>query len=177
MNYQRSGAFPCLTSNKGFKIVATITCYTLRKVANGMENYVLSEWAPTPIFTSPERTWLSTQSSDCIWGAHNPDDPRHMCKAIPRYTADRKGAAMPTIETIKATDAPPPPRKMSEATSELLAALNRLKKDEVLRLQPDTGKSMRGLKTSVGRIASNNKLKVESWTDGAEDYLYVRKVL
>lgn len=82
---------------------------------------------------------------------------------------------MPRIETIKASEAPAPPKKMSKATQEILDAINRLQKDEVLRLQPDPGKSIRGLKTSVGRIASSNDLKIESWTDPAGDYLYARK--
>ena len=82
---------------------------------------------------------------------------------------------MPTIETIKASEAPAPPKKMSRATAEILAALTTLKKDEVLRLQPDPGKSLRGLKTSIGRIASSNNLKVESWSDATGDYLYVRR--
>jgi hypothetical protein len=82
---------------------------------------------------------------------------------------------MPNIETIKASDAPPPPKKMSKASSELLSAINRLNKDEVLRIQPDPGKSVRGLKTSVGRLASTNKLKLESWSDEGQEYLYVRK--
>ncbi len=83
---------------------------------------------------------------------------------------------MPRIETIKATDAPPPPKKLSRTATELVIALNRLKKDEVLRLQPDPDKSFRGLKTSVGRISSSNNLKIESWADEAEDFLYVRRV-
>jgi hypothetical protein len=83
---------------------------------------------------------------------------------------------MPRIETIKASEAPPPPKKMSKSTQEILNAINRLKKDEVLRLQPDPNKSMRGLKTSVGRIASGNNLKVESWADPEQEYLYVRRV-
>ena len=83
---------------------------------------------------------------------------------------------MPVIETIKASDAPPPPKKMAKATAELLAAMNGLKKDEVLRLKPDPGKSLRGLKTSVGRVATGNGLKVESWSDQAQEYLYVRKI-
>ena len=82
---------------------------------------------------------------------------------------------MPRIEIIKASDAPPPPKKMSEAAREVLNAITRLKKDEVLRVQPDQGKTIRGLKTSVGRIASNNNLKIETWTDAEEAYLYVRK--
>lgn len=82
---------------------------------------------------------------------------------------------MPRIETIKASEAPPPPRKMSKSSQAIFSALSALKKDEVLRLQPDPDKSMRGLKTSVGRVASRNALKVESWTDDNEEYLYVRK--
>ena len=82
---------------------------------------------------------------------------------------------MPKIEIIKASEAPPPPMKMSDSARAILSALSKLKKDEVLRLQPAEDKSMRGLKTSVGRVASRNSLKVESWTDEDEEYLYVRK--
>jgi len=63
---------------------------------------------------------------------------------------------MPTIQTIKANDAPPPPKKLSKIAEEFQAALNALKKDEALKLQPDEGKSIRGLRTSVGRMASNS---------------------
>lgn len=80
---------------------------------------------------------------------------------------------MPTIETIKLSDAPPPPQKLSKITSEFQAALTALKKDEVLRLSPDEGKSIRGLKTSIGRMASSAGVKVESYDDG--QYVYVRK--
>ena len=80
---------------------------------------------------------------------------------------------MPRIETIKAADAPPPPRKMSKVATEIVNAINGLKKDEVLKLVPDEGKSIRGLKTSVGRVASTHGLKVESWDDG--EALYVRQ--
>lgn len=80
---------------------------------------------------------------------------------------------MPRIETIKAADAPAPPRKMSKVAAEIVNAINSLKKDEVLRLTPDEGKSLRGLKTSVGRISSSHGLSVESWDDG--EALYVRQ--
>lgn len=83
---------------------------------------------------------------------------------------------MPKIETIKASEAPPPPKKMSKSSQQLFAALSSLKKDEVLRLQPDADKSLRGLKTAVGRVASRNNLKIESWTGPDDDYLYVRKI-
>jgi hypothetical protein len=83
---------------------------------------------------------------------------------------------MPRIDTIKASEAPAPPKKVSKATAELLAATIGLKKDEILRLPPDSGKSIRGLKTSVGRIVSSNNLKIESWSDAAGDFLYVHKI-
>ena len=78
---------------------------------------------------------------------------------------------MPQIDVIKSADAPPPPKKLSKVASELLAALTTLKKDEVLKLTPDEGKTVRGLKTSVGRISSNAKMKVESWDDGTSVYV------
>ncbi len=81
---------------------------------------------------------------------------------------------MPVIEVIKASEAPPAPKKVHKATAEFLAALNSLKKDEVIRLTPDEGKSMRGLKTSVGRMTSSAKVKVTSW-DGDDGNLYVRR--
>lgn len=81
---------------------------------------------------------------------------------------------MPTIETIKAADAPAIPKKMSKGAEQIVAALNGLKKDEVLKLQPDPGKSLRGLKTGVGRIASNAGIKVTTWAVD-DTTLYVAK--
>jgi hypothetical protein len=83
---------------------------------------------------------------------------------------------MPKIKTIKASDAPSPPKKISKASAEIVGGIEGLKKDEVLRLEPDPGKSIRGLKTAVGRIAKGNNLKVESWTDDEQQFLFVRKL-
>ncbi len=82
---------------------------------------------------------------------------------------------MPSIETIKLSDAPQAPRKLSRVAEQLVSALNGLKKDEVLKLAPDDGKSLRGLKTSVGRVSSNAGIKVESWAVD-DTNLYVRKL-
>jgi hypothetical protein len=81
---------------------------------------------------------------------------------------------MPTNETIKASDAPKVPKKLSKLAQELVSAINGLNKDQVLRLTPDDGKSMRGLKTSVGRIAANAGIKVESWSID-DEYLHVKR--
>ncbi len=82
---------------------------------------------------------------------------------------------MPTFETMKLSDAPEAPKKLTKVAEQMVSALNSLKKDEVLKLSPDDGKSLRGLKTSLGRIASNADIKVESWSVD-DNTLYVRKV-
>jgi hypothetical protein len=84
-----------------------------------------------------------------------------------------KGYVMPVIEVIKASEAPQAPKQRSKIAEEILTALEGLKKDEALKLRPDEGKSIRGLKTSIGRIASNAGMSIEQWdTDG---YVYVKK--
>jgi hypothetical protein len=78
---------------------------------------------------------------------------------------------MPAFEIIKASDAPGLPKKQSPIARQLLEALSALKKDEVLKLTPDDGKTVRGIKTSVGRIAANAGVKVNSWDDGEAVYV------
>lgn len=80
---------------------------------------------------------------------------------------------MPQFDVIKVSDAPAPPKKLSKVANELLSALGGLKKDEVLKITPDTGKTVRGIKTSVGRVTSSANVKVESWDDGTS--VYVKK--
>lgn len=82
---------------------------------------------------------------------------------------------MPSFETIKASEAPPKPVKMSTSSQQILTALNALQKDEVLRLQPDPGKSLRGLRSAVSRLASRHRLKLETWSDEAQEFLFVRQ--
>lgn len=80
---------------------------------------------------------------------------------------------MPSFETIKVADAPPQPKPLSKTTAEFLGALNALKKDELLKVSPDEGRGLRGLKASVSRMASNAGVKVEYYDDG--QFLYVKK--
>ncbi len=95
---------------------------------------------------------------------------------FPRFTRRLAGRyPMPTFETMKLSDAPEAPKKLTKVAEQMVSALNSLKKDEVLKLSPDDGKSLRGLKTSLGRIASNADIKVESWSVD-DNTLYVRKV-
>lgn len=80
---------------------------------------------------------------------------------------------MPKIEVIPASEAPEAPKKMSPIAEQLLNGVNSLKKNEVLRVVPDEGKSLRGLKTAIGRVSSNHKLKLTTWDDG--EAVYVKK--
>lgn len=80
---------------------------------------------------------------------------------------------MPAIEVIKSSEAPGVPKKQSAYATELLNAIGSLKKDEVLRISPDEGKSLRGLMTGIGRVTKGAGVKVTSWNDG--DYAYVSK--
>jgi hypothetical protein len=84
-----------------------------------------------------------------------------------------KDKTVASIEVIKASDAPGIPKKQSKVANELLNALGSLKKDEVLKLVPDPDKSIRGLKTSVGRITSNAGIKIQSWSD--DEAVYIAK--
>lgn len=80
---------------------------------------------------------------------------------------------MPSIEVVKAADAPGAPKKQSKFAADLLGAINSLKRDEVLKLAPDPDKSIRGLKTGIGRVTKGEGLKVTTWDDG--DFVYVAK--
>ena len=77
------------------------------------------------------------------------------------------------IEVMKEKDAPAPPKKQSTAATELISALEKVKKDEVLKLSPQNGKSIRGLKTGVGRITKSADLKVTTWE--SDGFLYVKR--
>jgi hypothetical protein len=60
------------------------------------------------------------------------------------FSVQYKDRPMPAFEVIKASEALGVPKKQSNVAHELLDALNGLKKDEVLKLTPDEGKSVRG---------------------------------
>lgn len=78
------------------------------------------------------------------------------------------------ITKVKAADAPAPPKQMSAMTQEVLTALQGLKADEVLKVDVEEGQTVRGLKVTFGRIASNNSIKVESWNTD-DTAIYVRR--
>lgn len=80
---------------------------------------------------------------------------------------------MPQLEVIRASEAPGAPKKQSPWANELIIAVGSLKKDEVLKLTPDEGKSVRGLKTGIGRVTKGANVQVRTWDDG--EFVYVAK--
>jgi hypothetical protein len=78
---------------------------------------------------------------------------------------------VPQLTVIAASDAPPVPKRQSPYAIELIETVNGLKENEVLRVVPDEGKSLRGLKSGMGRILSGADLKVTLWDDGAAAYI------
>jgi hypothetical protein len=79
---------------------------------------------------------------------------------------------MAKYQIISENDAPAAPKAMTRAAQESLAILNQLTKGKVARIEPSEGQSVRGLKSSISRVATNNKLKVSQWdVDGV---LYVK---
>jgi predicted RNA-binding protein YlqC (UPF0109 family) len=75
-------------------------------------------------------------------------------------------------EIISESEAPAVPKAMTRAAQESLALLNQLSKGKVARIKPREGQSIRGLKSSISRVASNNNKKVTQWdVDGV---LYVK---
>lgn len=80
---------------------------------------------------------------------------------------------MTKIEFISASEAPAPPKKQSKFAQELLDALNSVKKDQVIKLTPDEGQSVRGLRTGIGRVAKGAGIKYTAWSD--DNAVYVAK--
>lgn len=81
---------------------------------------------------------------------------------------------MAKVQIISENDAPAAPKAMTRAAQESLAILNQLSKGKVARIEPGEGQSIRGLKSSISRVATNNKMKVSQWdVDGV---LYVKLV-
>ncbi len=51
---------------------------------------------------------------------------------------------VPRIETVKASEAPVPPKKMSKSTAEILAAVNALKKTKFCDFNPTLVRACEG---------------------------------
>jgi hypothetical protein len=78
---------------------------------------------------------------------------------------------MPDFHVISASEAPPSPTRQSPYAIELLKHVNGLQKDQVLRVTPDEGKSLRGLRAGIGRIIKAAGIQVKTWDDGTHAYI------
>lgn len=81
---------------------------------------------------------------------------------------------MANYQIISEHDAPPPPKAMTRAAQESYAILHQLTKGKVARVEPGEGQTVRGIKSSLSRVATNNKMKIMHWdVDGV---VYVKLV-
>ena len=76
-------------------------------------------------------------------------------------------------EIIAEKDAPKPPRPLSKSTQETVQMLNALKDGQVAKITLPEGKSVRGIKTGLGRVAKGQGINIQSWDDGT--FVYVKK--
>jgi hypothetical protein len=83
---------------------------------------------------------------------------------------------VPKVEYIPEREAPAPPKPMTKSAQESLAILQGLKEGQVARVTPDKGRNIRGLKASLSRVATSQKLKIQSYEVPDEPgVLYIRK--
>lgn len=79
------------------------------------------------------------------------------------------------VEYIKESEAPTAPKPVSQRASAILEIINGIGKGQVAKIDPDGG-SVRGLKTSFGRVASGRGMKVKTWSVPGDPAVYVKKV-
>jgi hypothetical protein len=77
---------------------------------------------------------------------------------------------------VKESDAPQPPKQASKIAIEVMEVLDSIKPGNVARVEPDEGQTLRGLKVSFGRVASNKGIKVQSWDSPEGDAIFVKKL-
>jgi hypothetical protein len=78
---------------------------------------------------------------------------------------------MPDFHVISAAEAPAIPTRQSQYAIELLNQVRSLEKDQVLRVTPDEGKSLRGLRAGIGRIIKAAGIEAKTWDDGIHAYI------
>jgi hypothetical protein len=74
-------------------------------------------------------------------------------------------------ELINEQDAPAKPKQMSKNAKASFAILQALKPGKVQKITPEKGETLRGVKLSLSRVASLNKLKVEVYDDGTNVFV------
>lgn len=82
---------------------------------------------------------------------------------------------MPRIRVIPLDQAPDPPRRMTEIADEISRAITILPCGSVLALEPDADETLPDLRAVVEHVATKQGIRIDSWTDAENDYLYVRR--
>lgn len=80
------------------------------------------------------------------------------------------------VEYIKESAAPKPPKPLSKSAAQVLEILTTIKSDQVAKVTPGEGQTLRGLKASFSRVASKRGLKVQTWSIDNENVLYVKRL-
>lgn len=75
-------------------------------------------------------------------------------------------------ELIDERDAPKPPKALSKSARAALEVIKSLKPGKVARVTPQDNQSVRGIKTSLSRVATNNEKKVEVWS--IDEVVYIK---
>ncbi len=77
---------------------------------------------------------------------------------------------------MREQDAPKPPRPMSKSAAQVLDILKGIKDGQVAKVTPSSDQTIRGLKASFARVATGQKVKVQTWSVEGDDAVYVKKL-
>ena len=80
------------------------------------------------------------------------------------------------VEYLKESEAPAPPKPLSKSAAAALEVVRTIKDGQVAKVTPEDGQSIRGLKAAFTRVATTQKVKVQSWSVEGDEALYVKKL-
>jgi hypothetical protein len=75
------------------------------------------------------------------------------------------------FQLIDESSAPKPPKAQSKKASDTVAMLKQLKPGKVLKVAPEEGQSLRGLRSGITRIGRNNEINLVTWQDNTHAYV------
>jgi hypothetical protein len=64
---------------------------------------------------------------------------------------------------------------MTAIAAEIATAVAQLRCGDVLQIEPDADETLCDLRDAVDHVALHIDVQIDSWSDPAEDYLYVRR--
>ncbi len=76
---------------------------------------------------------------------------------------------------VKEVDAPQPPKQASKIAIEVMEVLDSIKPGMVAKIEAEEGQTLRGLKVTFGRVASNKGIKIQSWDAPEGGAIFVKK--